>query len=295
MSGCLHSVSLAVERVELTRDWWSLGIQLGLAIATLLAVAAALWGEGWRRQHRRPRLSPATTKDWLTDTIYLTLTNDPRKETARDVEIQVNYVQQLQSRIPPSPSAYRAVRADLHSPLQWSEALGEGLRTDVPPGATRRAPLIYYAADEGVMPDSDSTMEVMSTPTPFPIHDFWHGFQDMTREPARINVTIAGSNVPSRDYEILVSYYPVQTGYNAKIEMFFDLRMRHAPRSRDLRFRRWRRWVQNWVWTWWRMRPLPSRSDVQRHRDRKRRVGRQLPNKSAISRVRERRSDPNER
>jgi hypothetical protein len=296
-------VPLAAFPVEVASDPVLIALQVAVAVSTLLAVVVALFGSDFRERRKRPKLTIGTEYDWEASLIHLTLTNDPGKDPAKQVEIVV--VERLNPApfAPPNPSMSKLIRRPIERPLGWHHGIDVSATGSVPAGVKRRCPLIRYEVDE--TPESPqptlydsfqyagSAISLMVLPKPVELGDMWPSGAQWTEEPARLRVVIAADNMPSRVFDLFVIFLPRHTStYEKRIEAHISVDPKEVPRQPAVPHRlRWWRRRQRIAYPFRRgtPRPLPNQSGIARFRERRRTEGPPRRDQSAIQRALERR------
>ena len=221
-----------------TTDWITAIASAFAAVGTVGAVIVALWGPRWRQERKRPKLTLGVECDWKAGMIYLTVTNDKRKDTAIDVELHVIDANRAAGHGPYAPGEMSAHQPKIGRPLAATESLDVAASQSIPAGFTRRWNFVRHndlksdCTDElaafldkpsvplMVLPEEDELMKRW----------LWRTLPDTdaprvsrAREaPARIRLAVAGSNVPAHDYVVHFGFDPIALGmYEHSIKAWF--------------------------------------------------------------------------
>lgn len=220
--------------------------------------------------------------------IYLTVGNRPRSTTAKRVEIYV-----LEAHPPPwnspfSPGAMSAYNASIQRPLQWAEEYDDSSQQSIPSGFTRRCQFLAYeplpSPEEPGKPEWYFSCNLAIRPQPKEMNFLWYGYPLEARierfrrdpgeeEPATIWIAVAGENVSTSYYKVLVSYMPVKRGmYERRLAYTFTVKIKRSelPRTewsgRKMRRAYWRDQFKTFI----KNRPLPNESTIHRLSKRRR-------------------------
>jgi len=227
-----------------TTDWITAIASAFAAVGTVGAVIVALWGPRWRQERKRPKLTLGVECDWKAGMIYLTVTNDKRKDTAIDVELHVIDANRAAGHGPYAPGEMSAHQPKIGRPLAAAESLEIAASQSIPAGFTRRWNFVRHhdfkkedtdlsaflenpSVPLVVLPEEDDLMERWLWPT-LPETDAPRRSRAQGA-PARIRLAVAGSNVPAHDYVVHLGFDPIALGlYEHSTNAWFSVEIDDA-------------------------------------------------------------------